>query len=54
MNPQISVAKEILKEAGRYLDLADAFHAAQLLEEAERIVTALAEEQTTKTKPTRH
>jgi hypothetical protein len=43
--PRILIAKEKVRQAGRYLELGDAQLAAELLREAERIVVELAEEQ---------
>jgi hypothetical protein len=43
---RIQIAKWTLKQAGRYIEAGDAVCAAQLLQEAERIVIELAKEQT--------
>lgn len=48
----IAKAKAILKVAARYLDLRDADRAAQLLQQAEQIVTALAKERALRVRPT--
>jgi hypothetical protein len=41
---QIALAKELVREAGRYLDLRDLEHTGQLLAEAARIVEQLIRE----------
>lgn len=45
MKADLAMAKELLKEAGRYLEQGDANRAAPLIQKAERIVIAVAKEQ---------
>jgi hypothetical protein len=41
---QIARAKQLVREAGRYLELQDVEHAGQLLDEAAKLVVQLARE----------